>query len=64
MSDRGKLDNIEREYAALLEHVFDAAFVALARDVYRTNDQRMSIKREINDLLGSDLVEEKEYQKY
>lgn len=40
---------------------FGATFIALARAVYRTNDLRAAIKREINLLLGSDLVEEKSY---
>jgi hypothetical protein len=35
--------------------------VGLARAVYRTNDRRAAIKREINGLLGSALVEEKSY---
>lgn len=43
---------------------FDAAFVELARAVYRTNDRRAAIKREVNDLLGSALVEEKSYAAY
>ena len=43
---------------------FDARFVALARSVYQTNDRRSAIKREINDLLGSALVEEKHYARY
>jgi hypothetical protein len=40
---------------------FGAEFVALARNVYQTNDERATIKRAINVLLGSDLVEEKSY---
>lgn len=40
---------------------FDTAFVALARSVYQTNDERSRIKRAINQLLGSDIVEEKLY---
>lgn len=40
---------------------FDATFVALARSVYRKNDQRAAIKRDINRLLCSALVEEKSY---
>ena len=40
---------------------FGAAFVALARAVYRTNDRRAALKKRINLLLGSDLVEEKSY---
>lgn len=43
---------------------FDAAFVALARRVYIENDQRAAIKRQINDLLGSAIVEEKAYRPY
>lgn len=43
---------------------FGAAFVALARSVYQTNDRRAALKRAINDLLGSRLVEEKSYQPY
>jgi hypothetical protein len=43
---------------------FDAGFIALARSVYRTNDRRAAIKREINGLLQSKLVEEKSYASY
>ena len=40
---------------------FDAAFVALARSVYRENDRRAALKRRINELTGSAIVEEKSY---
>ena len=40
---------------------FDAGFVALARSVYRENDHRALLKRQINELAGSDIVEEKTY---
>jgi hypothetical protein len=43
---------------------FDEEFVELARSVYRTNDRRAAIKRELNLLLGSDLLEEKSYTDY
>lgn len=43
---------------------FDADFVRLARSVYFENDERARIKREINQALGSTLVEEKSYQDY
>jgi hypothetical protein len=43
---------------------FDAKFVELARSVYRTNDARAEIKRQINMRLGSALVEEKRYRPY
>jgi hypothetical protein len=41
---------------------FDARFIALARNVYKTNDQRSKIKYDINLLVGSELVEEKSYE--
>jgi hypothetical protein len=40
---------------------FGADFVALARAVYQTNDRRAQIKRAIDELLGSELREEKSY---
>jgi hypothetical protein len=40
---------------------FGARFVDLARSVYRLNDRRAALKREANLLLGSRIVEEKEY---
>ncbi len=43
---------------------FGPRFIALARAVYQTNDQRAALKREINLLLGSEIVEEKSYQPY
>ena len=43
---------------------FGPRFIALARSVYRTNDERSAIKRRINNLLCSDLVEEKDYSRY
>lgn len=43
---------------------FDDSFVQLARQVYFSNDQRAVIKRQLNELLGSVLVEEKSYQAY
>ena len=43
---------------------FDAEFVRLARSVYFENDERARVKREINQRLGSTLVEEKSYQDY
>lgn len=43
---------------------FGPRFVELARAVYYTNDERAAVKRKINDLLGSALVEEKSYQPY
>ncbi len=43
---------------------FDDEFIQLARSVYFENDERARLKREINQQLGSALVEEKSYQDY
>lgn len=43
---------------------FGPAFVALARAVYIENDRRAAVKRRINDVAGSDIVEEKSYAPY
>ena len=43
---------------------FGEQFITLARSVYKTNDERAQIKRRINHLLGSRLVEEKSYTTY
>ncbi len=40
---------------------FDDRFIELARSVYRDNDRRAVLKRRINQLTGSDIVEEKSY---
>jgi len=40
---------------------FGEGFVELARQVYRTNDRRAVLKRAIDELLGSDLREQKSY---
>jgi Flp pilus assembly protein TadD len=40
---------------------FGPEFVELARSVYRLNDQRAALKREINTVAGSRIVEEKSY---
>lgn len=43
---------------------FDGEFIRLARAVYVTNDERAAIKKRINLMLGSALVEEKSYKEY
>ena len=60
-----KLWDIEdsiREKEAAKE--FDEEFVELARSVYITNDQRAAVKKEINLLTKSELIEEKSYKDY
>ena len=43
---------------------FSEKFIELARAVYVTNDERAAIKKRVNTLLGSTIVEEKSYQQY
>jgi hypothetical protein len=43
---------------------FGEKFIELARAVYVTNDERAAIKKRINTLLGSSIVEEKSYKQY
>ena len=43
---------------------FDDEFIQLARSVYINNDERAAIKREINGITGSGLMEEKSYTDY
>ncbi len=43
---------------------FGNEFVSLARSVYFTNDKRAEIKKKINLISGSKLIEEKSYAKY
>jgi hypothetical protein len=40
---------------------FDLMFIEAARNVYLKNDERARIKREINTLCSSDIIEEKSY---
>jgi len=54
-------DNIRIKEAA---GEFDDKFIALARSVYFRNDVRADVKKELNLLLGSTLVEEKFYVDY
>jgi hypothetical protein len=54
------IENFKRE----CEHTgrFDRAFIEAGREVYLKNDLRAKIKREINVLTGSAIVEEKSYK--
>ena len=53
-----KIRDLERD------NDFGSDFVETARAVYFTNDKRSEVKRQINELTGSTLIEEKSYQKY
>jgi hypothetical protein len=58
-SDLWDIENHKR--ACELAKQFDAAFLLSARQVYLKNDQRAHIKKRINLLSGSAIVEEKSY---
>jgi hypothetical protein len=61
-SVNGSLWDVEdalRAHEARLD--FGPAFIELARQVYKTNDRRAALKREINSLCNSAIVEEKSY---
>lgn len=47
-----------------VEQDFNQDFIQLARLVYFENDKRARLKREINEKLGSEIVEEKYYVNY
>jgi hypothetical protein len=60
-----KLWNVEdklRDHERL--NNFNEDFINLARSVYKLNDKRAEIKKEINIKYGSELIEEKSYQEY
>ena len=46
------------------DRTFDATFISLARNVYRTNDERARVKKRLDVLLGSHVTEEKSYEPY
>lgn len=43
---------------------FDNTFIDLARNVYKTNDERFILKNKINNHFGSEIKEQKDYQDY
>jgi hypothetical protein len=61
-SDLWEIEDRIREFERRKE--FGKEFVAVAREVYRKNDLRSGIKREINLRTSSGLIEEKSYEKY
>ncbi|MSP45342.1 MAG: hypothetical protein EXQ83_05590 [Xanthobacteraceae bacterium] len=64
-SINGALWDIEnRTRAKEAAKTFDQEFIELTRSVYLNNDKRALIKRRINELLDSGLVEEKQYTPY
>ena len=63
-SNRTMFDIQDAIRATIHAGLLDDEFVHLARSVYFTNDERCHIKHVINDLVGSHLIEEKEYTEY
>jgi len=60
-----KLWDIEDQLRVLeSEKKFDDEFVELARNVYFTNDERFSLKNQINKITDSEIREIKEYIEY
>lgn len=60
-----RLWDIEDEIRGLEhDHDFGDNFIDLARSIYRLNDQRSRLKRQINEVTGSAIVEEKSYRTY
>ena len=68
----GKLKNINtklweiEDMLRIKEHdkEFDEEFIQLARSVYFTNDERSEVKRHINMIFKSEIVEVKDYVDY
>ena len=60
-----KLWDIEDKLRVLeSEKKFDEDFIELSRNVYFTNDERFSLKNQINKITDSEIREIKEYIKY
>ena len=68
----GALQSVNEELGVIEDDIrdceragdFGPEFIRLARAVYVTNDKRAALKKEINLLLGSHIVEEKSYAAY
>jgi hypothetical protein len=46
------------------QQCFDQEFIELARSVYRMNDRRGQLKRQLNLIMKSEFIEEKQYSPY
>jgi len=62
--NEGLWDIEDRIRAKEAARTFDAEFVELARSVYKRNDERAALKKQLNLKLASELVEEKSYKPY
>ena len=60
-----KIWDIENEIRELeAKKDFGVRFIELARQVYKTNDERSKIKADVNKFYGSEISEVKQYSKY
>jgi hypothetical protein len=57
-----KVEDLLRDFERA--NSFGEEFIDLARSVYKLNDKRAHIKKQINIKYGSEFVEEKSYQSY
>jgi hypothetical protein len=57
-----KVEDLLRDFEKA--NSFGAEFIDLARSVYKLNDKRSYIKKEINIKYGSKFIEEKQYASY
>ena len=79
MRDTDELVKLSAELKAINEKIWDIEddirecesrkdfgeqFIELARGVYHTNDKRAAVKKQINLLTGSGIIEEKSYTDY
>ena len=70
--EKKKLDRVKNELWTIEDKIrqkellkeFDSEFISLARSVYRVNDKRAAIKKQINEITLSKISEEKIYNKY
>ncbi len=79
LSPSDKLTRLEKRLKALNEKLWDIEdeirnceaakdfgprFIELARSIYQTNDKRANVKKQIDELFGSTLTDEKSYADY
>jgi hypothetical protein len=63
LSINGELWDVEDALRVMeAQKDFGVKFIELARSVYRLNDERAAIKKKINELYNSEIVEEKSYK--
>ena len=54
------IENIKRNYEK--QNIFDEKFIKISRDEYKANDERASIKSQINNILESNIKEVKQHK--